>query len=239
MSDNTSQDGNVAPKPLELTMITAVERSNGIGRAGDLPWTLKQELKYFTRITKRVPFKATNGMNAVIMGRKSWDALPVIVRPLPGRINVIVSRSSQAVWSQIQEEGCNAERIHVVASVGEGVKLLQRLYTFPMYRDVGHTMDELNTVKLGRVFVIGGAEIYTAALEMRQTVRLLLTRIYADFECDTFFPAFLDKTRYGEWHRQNKDKMDRWVGEDVPQGLVTENGLNYEFIMYERNNQSY
>lgn len=234
MSDNNTQRSTANPKAPELTMITAVERSNGIGRAGDLPWSLKKEMKYFTRITKRVPPNSVSVMNAVIMGRKSWDALPAVVRPLPERINVIISRSPMAVWARIRKDGNNAERTHVVTSLEEGVELLHELYSSSTSGDSRNLMEGQGAVTLGRVFVIGGAEIYETALKMRQTVRLLLTRIYADFECDTFFPDFRHSTEYGKWYRQDQKKLEEWVGEDVDQGLVVENGVDYEFMLYER-----
>ncbi|ORX99416.1 dihydrofolate reductase-like domain-containing protein [Clohesyomyces aquaticus] len=223
MSETAAKDSSNTSNSLELTMITAAERSNGIGHEGDLPWRLKQELKYFTRVTRRVPHEASNTMNAVIMGRKSWDPLPDEVRPLPGRINVILSRSPKSLWSQIQKEGRDTETTHVVGSLEEGIELLHRIYAAP-------TSD----VKLGRVFVLGGTEIFTLVLRLQSTVRLLLTRIHADFECDTFFPDFLADMRYGGWKRQDQDRLGSWVGEDVASGRVTENGVEYEFMMYER-----
>ena len=52
-----------------------------IGRDGDLPWRLPEDLKHFKRVTMGKP---------VIMGRKTWDSLHV--KPLPGRRNIVVTR---------------------------------------------------------------------------------------------------------------------------------------------------
>jgi dihydrofolate reductase len=89
--------------------------------------------------------------------------------------------------------------------------------------------------RLGRVFVIGGGEIYRAALEMREARRVLLTRVRSEFECDTFFPVKLDEVD-GEtgWRRAGQDEMDAWVGEEVPRGVQAEAGTEYEFEMWER-----
>jgi dihydrofolate reductase len=60
--------------------------SNGvIGRDNTLPWHLPEDLAHFKRTTLGCP---------VIMGRKTWDSLPVKFRPLPGRTNVIISRQN-------------------------------------------------------------------------------------------------------------------------------------------------
>ena len=62
--------------------------SNGvIGRDGKLPWHLPEDLAHFKRTTLGCP---------VIMGRKTWDSLPPKFRPLPGRLNIVVTR--QADW---------------------------------------------------------------------------------------------------------------------------------------------
>jgi dihydrofolate reductase len=66
--------------------------SNGvIGKDGELPWHLPEDLAHFKRTTVGQP---------VIMGRKTWDSLPPKFRPLPGRINIVVTR--QPAW---QAEG--------------------------------------------------------------------------------------------------------------------------------------
>ena len=66
--------------------------SNGvIGRDGRLPWHLPEDLAHFKRTTLGCP---------VIMGRKTWDSLPPKFRPLPGRLNIVVTR--QPHW---QTEG--------------------------------------------------------------------------------------------------------------------------------------
>ena len=53
-----------------------------IGRDGDLPWQLPEDLRHFKRLTLGKP---------VIMGRKTWDSL--YVKPLPSRRNIVVTRN--------------------------------------------------------------------------------------------------------------------------------------------------
>lgn len=83
---------------LPLTLIAAVSPSNGLGKNGGLPWSLRGEMAYFRRATSHAgPTKR----NAVIMGRNTWESIPLKFRPLKGRLNVVVSRS---VGQKRQEE---------------------------------------------------------------------------------------------------------------------------------------
>lgn len=103
-------------QPLELTLVLAATRSMGIGANGTLPWTgLKKEMAYFARVTKRLPphvyrllsalrlhsslmpeQASANAVNAVVMGRKTWDSIPPKFRPLKGRLNIVISRSASS-----------------------------------------------------------------------------------------------------------------------------------------------
>ena len=57
-----------------------------IGRGGDIPWRLPEDLARFKQVTMG---------HTVVMGRRTWESLPAAVRPLPGRRNVVLSRQSR------------------------------------------------------------------------------------------------------------------------------------------------
>lgn len=67
-----------------LRAIVAVGKGGEIGRGGEMPWNVPEDLRHFKELTYGHP---------VIMGRATWDSLPK--RPLPGRLNVIVSRAME------------------------------------------------------------------------------------------------------------------------------------------------
>ncbi len=73
-----------------LTLIVAATISNGIGRNAGLPWRLPQEMAYFARVTSNAP---EGTANAVVMGRNTWESIPIKFRPLKNRINVVISRN--------------------------------------------------------------------------------------------------------------------------------------------------
>lgn len=156
-------------------------------------------------------------MNAVIMGRKTWESIPPKFRPLKGRLNVVISRS----FGSSPEEPSSVETDPVKASsLEQAIAYLQR-------KPEG---------SLGRVFVIGGGQMYAAALEMKEARRVLLTKVMSDFECDTFFSLQLDGEGQNskEWVKRSKAELDSWTGEVVPEDIQVENDTSYEFQMWER-----
>lgn len=68
-----------------VSAIAAVAENGVIGRNGDLPWHLPDDLKYFQRITKG---------HHVITGRKNYESIPPKYRPLSDRMNIVVSRNA-------------------------------------------------------------------------------------------------------------------------------------------------
>ena len=71
---------------MQLSLIFARSRNGVIGCHNTLPWHLPEDLAHF---------KATTLGQPVIMGRKTWDSLPPKFRPLPGRLNIVVTRQRE------------------------------------------------------------------------------------------------------------------------------------------------
>ena len=89
---------------MPLHMIYARARNGVIGKQGQLPWHLPEDLAHFKRTTLGQP---------VVMGRVTWESLPVKFRPLPGRSNVVVSR----------QPSFSAPGAQVVASLDDAIAL--------------------------------------------------------------------------------------------------------------------
>jgi dihydrofolate reductase len=85
-----------------LSIIAAVARHRVIGKDNGLPWHLPGDMRHFRETTRGRP---------VVMGRRTWESLPEKFRPLPGRLNVVVSRNP----------GYEAPGAAVVGSLGEAV----------------------------------------------------------------------------------------------------------------------
>lgn len=71
-----------------LSLIAAISENYCIGNKNQLPWNLPEDLKHFKEITAGHP---------VIMGRKTWESLPPKFRPLPGRVNIVITRQANFV----------------------------------------------------------------------------------------------------------------------------------------------
>lgn len=113
---------------MELKAIWAQGRGGVIGYQGRLPWHLPPDLAHFKAQTLGCP---------VIMGRKTWDSLPPRFRPLPNRLNLVVTR--QTNW---QHPGAQA-----LVSLEQGLRVC---------REQGATT----------AWVIGGAQLFAQALPL-------------------------------------------------------------------------
>lgn len=67
---------------MEIHLIWAQDYNGGIGKNGQLPWHVPEDLKNFKKITVN---------STIIMGRKTWDSLPF--KPLPKRRNIVLSHT--------------------------------------------------------------------------------------------------------------------------------------------------
>lgn len=180
-----------------LNLVVAVCNNGGIGVEGRIPWQLKQDMAFFRKITSTTvnPVKK----NAVVMGRKTWFSIPEKFRPLPNRVNVVLSR-------ELPEAPQGA---HLARSLDEAVALLTE----------GELASEVESV-----FVIGGSSAYREAMMSgRYPCRLYLTRVLADFQCDTFIPNPEDY----DFH-----KVPNF--ENMPSETLRENGIDFRFELYEK-----
>jgi dihydrofolate reductase len=79
---------------MKLHLIMARAANGVIGKDNAIPWHLSEDMAHFKRLTMGCP---------VIMGRKTWDSLPARFRPLPGRVNIVLTH--QKDWHQNGAQG--------------------------------------------------------------------------------------------------------------------------------------
>ena len=148
---------------MRIALMVAMARNRVIGRNNALPWYLPEDLRYFKQVTYGKP---------VIMGRRTHES---IGRPLPGRLNLVVSRNPEwrsagvTATDSLEEALSRARAQSVVDGVDEAV-------------------------------VIGGSQIYAEALPVAD--RLYMTEVHARIEGDAFFPP-LDWSQWWEIARED------------------------------------
>ena len=226
-----------------LTIIVAATPKWGIGKGGSLPWPmLKQEMAYFTRVTKLTPSSPSKAgrtipglMNAVIMGRKTWESIPPNVRPLKDRINVVISRTPESLhFRAIQDkEKFPIEGPFAAASLPDAIALLESGCLTKA------SSSDMPALQLGRVFIIGGTDIYNMAVQLDICDRILLTRVRGDWDCDTFFPLKLEQSGTGNegigWKKRTAKELGDWIGQDLGDGKREENSVRWQWEMWSRN----
>ena len=182
----------------KLDLIVACDRHRGIGKNGQLPWRLPADMKYFSQTTSAK--RADEPDNVVIMGRKTWQSIPEKFRPLKNRSNIVLTRDKSAGTPLGSDSGLPEKK--------------QILFGDSLDAAVDLAVNELHAKKC---FVIGGASVYSQAIEHPACHWLYLTEIEASFDCDVFFPPFLDK--FVERSKSQPGKDDE---------------ISYSFKIYER-----
>ena len=163
-----------------ISLIAAVSENGAIGKNNDLPWRLPDDMKYFM---------GTTSGHHVIMGRKNYESLPEKYRPLPNRVNIVVTR----------QKGYPAPDCLIAYSIQEGIE---------MARKAGEM----------ELFIIGGAEIYSATLPMADY--LYITEVKANVAGDTYFP------KYG---KDDWDEISR-----KPHAADEKHIYSFDFVVYKR-----
>jgi dihydrofolate reductase len=148
------------------------------------------------------------------MGRKTWDSIPTKFRPLKDRLNIVISRSAPSTPPALDMDP-RAEPVKVSS--------LEAALRYARAR-----------TDVCRVFIMGGAQIYDAALKAPEAKRVLLTSIQRDFECDTFFPLKLGDESVTNWVVRSRDELERWTGQEIAEHGQEEAGTKYEFQMWEK-----
>lgn len=152
------------PSPILTLGPVARSRNGVIGKNGGLPWRLSGDLAFFKKTTLGKP---------VIMGRKTWESLPI--KPLPGRLNIVLSKDGSFTPADavVCESFSEAVQIGREQAAEDGV---------------------------GEVCVIGGAALFQLALPKAK--RVYLTEVHAEVDGDVFFPAF-DEADWTEVRRED------------------------------------
>lgn len=139
-----------------IKAIFACDEDWGIGKNGALPWPHNSaDLKWFKTMTNS---------QSVVMGRKTWESLPI--KPLPNRLNFVITSTSMENYNP---------RPH--GSYGG--------------KDVCRIIKDVIEARYGGiddVWIIGGAQLFESCVSIIEEI--YLSRINGDYGCDVFLPKF-------------------------------------------------
>ena len=158
-----------------ISLIVGCDKDWVIGNGADIPWHLPADFANLKKVTMGHP---------LVMGRKTFES---IGKPLPGRLNVVVTR----------DETYQAEGVLVVNSIEAGIE---------------HAQKEAEENDSSEVFIFGGSGIYKYALENNLVDQAYVTHIDTEVEGDIFFPGDLlsdwVKTSSVQREKDEKNKYD-------------------------------
>lgn len=112
----------------QVVIIVAMSKKDrAIGKQGNLPWDRNNlDLKFFKKITSET-IDSTK-INAVVMGRKTWESIPEKRRPLANRLNVVISRDT--IGLEVIDKLRNNPLIETVFIIGGGEIYRQVLLSY-------------------------------------------------------------------------------------------------------------
>ena len=137
-----------------INILVAYCRNRGIGINNTLPWNLPKDLKRFKELTSG---------QSVIMGRKTWESLPL--KPLSKRQNIIVSNTMK---KHMIFSDCSVQR-NLKDAIGYSKKCGNK-----------------------QIWIIGGSSLYKEAIDGNFVNNIFATEIECDYKCDVFFPEIPD-----------------------------------------------
>ena len=151
-----------------FSIVVAMDARYGIGKDGRLPWHLSDDLKHFKTITTKT--QHAEKRNAVIMGRRTWESLPSGYKPLPQRVNIVLTQQENYVLSM---------QVYKASSLSQSLEL---------------AVTQLKFI-VEEIFVIGGGKVFEEAILHPFCRKIYATHIMETFNCDTYFPKELSKYR--------------------------------------------
>jgi dihydrofolate reductase len=167
-----------------FSAILATDDKNWIWKDQSLAWKLSEDLTYFKKMTTD---SSEWKKNTVIMWRKTWDSIPERYKPLPNRINCILSR----------EYDCEDK-------TGE----IRRFWSFES------ALKNLSLDKgVDKIFVIGWWYLYNKVFWNNYLEYIYHTKVFWDFDCDIFVDKIPKKFKLKEASETNKENGIEFIFE--------------------------
>ena len=173
-----------------ISAIVAIGHNRVIGKGNTLLWHIPDDLKRYKQLTMGHP---------VVMGRKTFESiLQILGKPLPGRINIVITRDPSALARfdldtkfDVNSQTNNTQ-VLIVGSLEEG-------------------LEKAREIDQDEIFIGGGSQIYEQALPMVD--KLYVTLIDDEKEGDAYFPAYENDFPKMTFHedREHEKLKYKWV----------------------------
>ena len=147
---------------IKISIIVCTSLDYGIGFKGKIPWSIPEDMAYFKDVTMGKDLQ-----NAVVMGRNTWESLPKKEEGLKGRLNIVVSKTL-----------CQNQNL---------VNNSRLIFTDTLQ----NAINSCSSKNIHEIFIIGGARLYSEALQTCDINFVYLNKINKIYECDTYFPIHL------------------------------------------------
>lgn len=158
--------------------VVAVDKDYGIAKDNIIPWKISEDLTFFRSVTTSC--RNNTKINVVLMGRKTWDHIPKIARPLKGRLNVVIT-------SQNFEDSDN---LLFFKSIEESVEALNK------------------RTDINNIYICGGASFYNYFLNTYDQLSCLyLTTVHKKY--DTTLKIKFDRSNYEPLWRYVYNQIDK------------------------------
>lgn len=164
-----------------------------------MPWHVPEDMAHFRAKTRGCP---------VIMGRKTWESLPERFRPLPKRINIVITRDADRSVT-LTDEGAVA-----ASSLEEALELA--------LEEAQKQAAGTQQTSAAQIWIMGGGAVYAEAVQKGLADIAEVTRLDLSTEGDTYAPA-LDST---EWTLAAAEPESGWQD--------SASGIGYRFETYQR-----
>ena len=221
---------------MNVKLIVAMCKNNGIGFNNKIPWKISEDMSYFSKKTTGKYPHDGNKKNAVIMGRNTWESLPKKYKPLPHRFNIVLTKNRQLHSQEAALKDGNAD-VAYLSSLDDVVDLFYGQDEKGEKGEKGEKNRKSVLYNFNDIWIIGGSSVYEEFIKRDMNVSInaynsieiseyFITYIDKEYECDTYFPLLENMNKYHLTQFEKHKCIDNNTPSDSP--------LNVYYIVFEK-----
>ena len=221
---------------MSVKLIVAMCKNNGIGFDNKIPWRISEDMSYFSKKTSGDYSIDGIKKNAVIMGRNTWESLPKKYKPLPNRLNIVLTRNTQRL-QELDHYDTDKKDIEYVSSLDGAIELC---YSGGEKGEKGekgeNSINKIHNKSIvNDIWIIGGSSLYREFIDYDPTLSLrnnigissyYITYIDKEYDCDTYFPMLENMNKYHLTQFEKHECIDKNTPNAPP--------LNVYYIVFKK-----